>query len=197
MTLFPDYDQYDGFGLAKPVKDGDISSIELCEEAIRRAENLNPKLNAIITKMYDYAREEAKHPKRDAPFGGVPFLLKDVHHALKGFTMSSGSALLRNYIPEYDAEIVNRFKKAGLIIFGRGSRAASEKDTSGSLDMYIAISEGWSGEAVAPGCECRPRSHPTRDAADDYELDVRRAFQPIRKGLDSDSSPWRQPRTKR
>src|SRR5210317_2144904 len=116
MTSFPDYDQYDGIGLAKLIKDGDISSIELCEEAISRAEKLNPKLNAIITTMYDFAREEAKHPMKDAKFGGVPFLLKDVHHALKGFTMSSGSALLRNYVPEYDAEIVNRFKRAGLII---------------------------------------------------------------------------------
>ena len=72
--------------------------------------------------MYDHAREEGKHPKKDAPFGGVPFLLKDVHHALKGtlkvFTMCSGRSLLRNYMPEYDAEIVVRFKKAGLIILG-------------------------------------------------------------------------------
>ena len=97
MTSFPDYDRYDGIGLAKLIKDGDISSIELCEEAISRAEKLNPKLNAIITTMYDFAREEAKHPMKEAKFGGVPFLLKDVHHALKGFTMSSGSAFLRNY----------------------------------------------------------------------------------------------------
>ena len=69
--------------------------------------------------MYDFARKGAERPKRDAKFGGVPFLLKDVHHALKGFTMSSGSELLRNYVPGYDAEIVSRFKKAGLIILGK------------------------------------------------------------------------------
>jgi amidase len=119
MTSFPEYDQYDGIGLAKLVKDGGISSAELCEEAICRAESLNPKLNAIITTMYDYARKEAEHPKADAVFGGVPFLLKDAHHALKGFPMSSGSALLKNYLPEYDAEIVRRFINAGLIILGK------------------------------------------------------------------------------
>jgi len=75
--------------------------------------------------MYDFAREEAKHPKKDAPFGGVPFLLKDAHHALKGFTMSSGSSLLRNHVPEYDAEIVSRFKKAGLIILGKTNTPSS------------------------------------------------------------------------
>jgi amidase len=55
----------------------------------------------------------------DAPFCGVPFLLKDTHHALKGFPMSSGSELLKDYIPEHDAEIVKRFMKAGLVIIGK------------------------------------------------------------------------------
>ncbi len=163
MTTFPDYDQYDGFGLAKLVKDGDISSIELCEEAIRRAENLNPKLNAIVTTMYDYARKEAEHPKRDAPFGGVPFLLKDVHHALKGFPMSSGSALLRNYVPDYDAEIVKRFKKAGLIVLGKTNsaefklalvtepRAFGPTRNPWNLDYSCGGSSGGSASAVAAG----------------------------------------------
>ncbi len=163
MTSFPDYDQYDGIGLAKLVKNGDISSLEICEEAIRRAENLNPKLNAIITTMYDFAREEAKRAKKDAQFGGVPFLLKDVHHALKGLTMSSGSELLRNYVPGYDAEIVSRFKKAGLIILGKTNTPefklayVTEPEAFGptrnpwNLDYSCGGSSGGSAAAVAAG----------------------------------------------
>ena len=161
MASFPDYDQYDGIGMAKLIKDGDISSTELCEEAIRRTENLNPKLNAIVTTMYDFAREEAKHQKKDGQFGGVPFLLKDVHHAIKGFTMSSGSALLRNYIPEYDAEIVSRFKKAGLIALGKTNTPefklayVTEPNAFGptrnpwNLDYSCGGSSGGSASAVA------------------------------------------------
>jgi amidase len=59
------------------------------------------------------------HVQNDAPFCGVPFLLKDAHHALRGHTMSSGSALLKDFRPENDAEIVRRFKKAGLVILGK------------------------------------------------------------------------------
>ena len=163
MTSFPDYEKYDGIGLAKLVKDGDISSLELCEEAINRAEKLNPKLNAIVTTMYDFAREEAKHPKKDAKFGGVPFLLKDVHHALKGFTMSSGSVLLRNYVPEYNAEIVNRFKNAGLIILGKTNtpefklayvtepKAFGPTRNPWNLDYSCGGSSGGSASAVAAG----------------------------------------------
>ena len=119
MTSFAGYDQFDGIGLAKLVRDGKISGIELCEEAIRRAEDLNPKLNAIITPLYDFAREAAKRSQPDAPFCCVPFLLKDAHHALKGFTLSSGSASLKGFVPQHDAEIVRRFKNAGLVILGK------------------------------------------------------------------------------
>lgn len=119
MTSFAEYDQFDGIGLAKLVRDREINAIELCEEAIRRAEALNPKLNAIITPLYDFAREAAKRLQADAPFCGVPFLLKDAHHALKGFAMSSGSALLKDFLPQNDAEIVKRFKNAGLVMLGK------------------------------------------------------------------------------
>lgn len=163
MNSFTDYDQYDGVGLAHLIKNGDISSLEICEEAIRHAEKLNPRLNAIITRMYDFAREQAKNPEKDAPFSGVPFLLKDVHHALKGFTMSSGSALLRNYVPEYDAEIVSRFKKAGLIILGKTNAPefklayVTEPEAFGptrnpwNLDYSCGGSSGGSASAVAAG----------------------------------------------
>jgi amidase len=84
MPSFAGYDQCDGTGLAELIRMREVSAIEVCEEAVRRAEDLNPKLNAIITKTYDLARLTAQHPPTDAPFSGVPFLLKDAHHALKG-----------------------------------------------------------------------------------------------------------------
>lgn len=163
MTSFPDYDQYDGIGLATLVKNGDVCSLELCEEAIRRAEKLNPKLNAIITKMYDYARDAARHPDKGAQFGGVPFLLKDVHHAMKGFAMSSGSELLRDHVPGYDAELVRRFRKAGLIVFGKTNtpefklsyvtepKAFGPTRNPWNLEYSSGGSSGGSAAAVASG----------------------------------------------
>lgn len=161
MTKFAEYDQFDGMGLAGLVKEGKVSAAELCEEAICRAEILNPKLNAIITPMYDYARARAKNSQPDAPFCGVPFLLKDATHALKGFAMSSGSRLLKNFMPDYDAEIVTRFKKAGLVILGKTNTpefklaAVTEPEAFGptrnpwNLDYSSGGSSGGSAAAVA------------------------------------------------
>lgn len=119
MSSFSEYDQFDGLGLADLVRKKEISSVEICEEAIRRAEAVNPKINAIIRPLYDLARKTAKDLKPDAPFSGVPFLLKDAHHALKGVAMACGSEALTDFIPEHDAEIVRRFKKAGVVILGK------------------------------------------------------------------------------
>jgi len=119
MAKFTEYDQFDGLGLAEQVREKNISPKELCEEAISRAEAVNPKLNAIIVPMYELARERVKSPLPDGPFSGVPFLLKDAHHAFKGVSMSCGSEALKNFVPQYDAEIVKRFKDAGVVIIGK------------------------------------------------------------------------------
>ena len=59
MGGFKEYGQYDALGLAELVKEGDVSASDLCEEAIKRIEQVNPKLNAVVTKMYDAGRSAA------------------------------------------------------------------------------------------------------------------------------------------
>lgn len=119
MSSFSEYDQFDGLGLVDLVRRNEISPVEICEEAIRRAEAVNPQINAIILPLYDLARKTAKDLKPNAPFSGVPFLLKDAHHALRGVAMACGSEALTDFVPEHDAEIVRRFKKAGVVILGK------------------------------------------------------------------------------
>ena len=56
---FTDYDKYDGLGLAELVKAKKVSAREVIDEAIRRAEAVNPKLNFLSQKVYDEARKRA------------------------------------------------------------------------------------------------------------------------------------------
>ena len=71
MTGIPEYSELDATGLAGLVRDGDVSPLELVEEAIARIEALNPVLNAVITPMYEEARAAAARPVQ-GPFAGVP-----------------------------------------------------------------------------------------------------------------------------
>ena len=75
MTPFPDYSKYDGLGLAELVRKKSTTPLELVDEAIGRIEAHNPRLNAVITKLYDMAREAAKNRLPEGPFTGVPFLI--------------------------------------------------------------------------------------------------------------------------
>ena len=69
---FAEYDDYDGLGLAHLVRRGEVSPLELLEEAIARIERNNPKLNAVVYKAYDEAKATAKSKLPDGPFKGVP-----------------------------------------------------------------------------------------------------------------------------
>lgn len=119
MGGFPEYDRYDALGLAELVKKGEVTPAQLCDEAIQRIERLNPKLNAVVTPMFDAGRKEAAADVPDGPFKGVPLLVKDLHYACAGVPMASGCKALKDYVPDKDCELVSRFKKAGAVIIGK------------------------------------------------------------------------------
>jgi amidase len=119
MSNFEEYGMYDGLGLAELVRKKDITPSELVEEAISRIEKLNPKLNAIIHKMYDLAHQVACGDLRDGVFRGVPFLLKDLVVDYAGVPTRRGSRFHHDFVPEHDSEIVRRYKAAGLIVVGK------------------------------------------------------------------------------
>ena len=116
---FVDYLKYDGLGLADLIRRKEVKPEELLEAAINRIDTVNPKLNAVVTKMYDEAKKTIAMGLPDGPFTGVPFLLKDLGASYAGVRLTMGCKLLANYVPDYDDELVKRYKKAGLVCVGR------------------------------------------------------------------------------
>ncbi|MBN1160891.1 MAG: amidase [Dehalococcoidales bacterium] len=116
---FSDYDKYDGLGLAGLVRKKEVKPVELVEEAINRIEKLNPRLNAVVHKIYEQARHTAARDLPDGPFKGVPFLLKDLVAFYAGAPMCNGSRFFKDYVPDHDCELVKRLKSAGVIVVGK------------------------------------------------------------------------------
>src|ERR1700761_1463614 len=116
---FAEYEKYDALGLGSLVKEKKISALELVDEAIARAERINPKLNAIIFKAFDAAREAAKKSASDGPFSGVPTLLKDMRAGAVGMPTRSGSRMVPPLPADHDATLVSRYRAAGLIPLGK------------------------------------------------------------------------------
>lgn len=153
----------DATAQAELVRKREVKPIKLVEAAIECVEMVNPKLNAVITEMYDIAREAAAKDLPEGPFTGVPFLLKDLQAAYEGVRMTAGSKFLRDFKPNGDSELVRRYKRAGLIIIGKtntpefGILPTTEPELTGRTrnpwDSTRATggSSGGSAAAVASG----------------------------------------------
>lgn len=113
------YGDLDALALAALIRNKEVSALELVDESIRRCESVNGTINAVITEMFDHARERAKQPLGDGPFAGVPFLMKDFVAEVAGVPFYEGSDFLSGYIPSEDSEIYRRFCRAGLITIGK------------------------------------------------------------------------------
>lgn len=163
MITFPEYESFDGLGLANLIKSGVISPAELLEAAIERVAIWNPKLNAVIHKLYDQARQAVQNEIPSGLFQGVPFLLKDLLVEYAGAPLSSGSRFMHGWVSPKDNEVVKRFKQAGVIIFGKtntpefGTSFVTEPELFGpthnpwDLARTSGGSSGGSAAAVAVG----------------------------------------------
>lgn len=113
-----EYLQQDATTLAALVRSSDVTPRELLDLAILRLEAVNPSLNTVVQKLYDFARKEIEAGLPEGPFRGVPFLLKD-QTDLAGVATRRGSAILGESIPEKDSQLVARLRIAGVVIFGK------------------------------------------------------------------------------
>ena len=120
MPQRDDLARLDAIGQAELVRQGEISAPELVDAAISRIDRLNPELNAVITPMFDQARQAVRGDLPAGPLSGVPFLLKDLGAVTwAGVRMASGTSLLRDNIPDHDSYLVQRYRQAGLIVLGK------------------------------------------------------------------------------
>lgn len=117
--MFKEYCEYDGTDLADLIRKSKVSPAEVLEAAISQIEKINPKINAVVYKMYENAKKEINKMDLSAPLVGVPFLVKDLGLDIAGFPTSQGSRFTKQYIAQQDSEIIQRYKKSGLIILGK------------------------------------------------------------------------------
>ncbi len=69
--------------------------------------------------MFDQALAAVDEVRPDAPFAGVPFLLKDLAVEYAGVRFTEGSRFLRDHVSTYDSELVVRLRDAGLVVLGK------------------------------------------------------------------------------
>ena len=119
MSAFPELREYDGLGLAELVRARRVTPVELVDQAVSRIEATNPRVNAVVHKMYEAARATARAGVPDGPFAGVPCVIKDLLCAVEGVPTSCGTRILKDVPQSHDSEMVRRYRAAGLVILGK------------------------------------------------------------------------------
>jgi amidase len=160
---FETYRRHDAVALAELVRRRELSALELLEAAIARADAVQPRLNAIVHRLDERARAQAGSTLPDGALRGVPFLVKDLDGTLADAPYNAGSRALRNYVAPRDSELFARYKRAGLVIFGKtntpefGLLGVTEPALHGAsrnpwnLEHTPGGSSGGSAAAVAAG----------------------------------------------
>ena len=107
------------------IRDGSLSPVALVTNALERIEEINPTLNCFCFTYPSEAIEQAREAERAiasgdevGPLHGVPIAIKDLTPT-KGKTTTFGSYAYKDWVPDYDALVVQRLLAAGAIMVGK------------------------------------------------------------------------------
>jgi aspartyl-tRNA(Asn)/glutamyl-tRNA(Gln) amidotransferase subunit A len=104
----------------------EVTCREVTESVLRRIENVEDRIHAYITRMPELAMEQAaladaRLQKGEAgPFTGIPLAIKDLI-CTQGVRTTCGSHILGNFIPSYDATVIEKLKAAGTVLVGKAN----------------------------------------------------------------------------
>lgn len=134
-----------------------VSPVELVRDALKRIEELNPKLNAFITVLADQSLEAAQNAEADiknglwkGPLHGIPIGVKDFFDTA-GIKTTGAFAPLINRVPTQDAEVVMRLKNAGAIILGKMNMHELGMGTTSLVSCFGPVHNPWEYNYVAGG----------------------------------------------
>jgi amidase len=158
-----EYAQYDGLGLAELVRRREVTAQELGRLMLAAVEKVNPSINAVIQTYADRVEAIDGDSIPEGPFGGVPFLLKDIGAGEKGAVQEAGSRLWQGRVLRYDGFLTEGFRAAGFTLLGRtttpemGLSSATESVLAGdtrspwNLSTRAGGSSGGAAASVAAG----------------------------------------------
>lgn len=151
MAHIDEYEDQDALGLADWVRKGEVTPAELLEAAVARVESRDPALNAVVIRAFEEARKAIEAGLPDGPFRGVPWLLKDLYAAWKGVRLTNGSRFFSDNVPDFEIELVSRYRRAGLVFFGRSASPEFGLTTTTESSLFGQTRNPWKLEHTAGG----------------------------------------------
>ena len=147
--------------IAKGIVNKEVSSVEIVELHLRRIEDVNNKIHAVVQIAGERALYEARQADSDlfrgnlkGPLHGVPVTIKDSFDTA-GIITAAGTRGRASFVPQKDATVVSRLRKAGAIVLGKtntseltnGATCSSDNPVYGTTNNPHELSRTTSGSS--------------------------------------------------
>ena len=132
-----------------------ISSREASFEEINqiyqsRIDEINPRINAYISKANRDLDSQASHSNDHRPLAGIPYAVKDIF-CTQGIQTTCGSKMLEEFIPPYDATVVKKLKDSGVNILGKTNMDEFAMGSSNETSFFGSVKNPWDYDYVPGG----------------------------------------------
>src|SRR4030042_1625475 len=138
------------------IKEKKVSSVELTKASLARLAKIEDKVHACVTISEDAALEQAKEADKAIssgkikPLTGIPSLIKDVM-CTKGIKTTCSSKILENFIPPYDATVIEKLKADKAVILGKTNMDEFAMGSSTENSAFFPTRNPWDLDRVPGG----------------------------------------------
>ncbi|MBV1930771.1 MAG: Asp-tRNA(Asn)/Glu-tRNA(Gln) amidotransferase subunit GatA [Porticoccaceae bacterium] len=138
------------------LNNGDFSSVELTGHFLDRIKTLDKNYNSFISVTEEFALTQARQCDErlaagDAPnLCGLPITHKDIF-CTEGIRTSCGSRMLDNFVPPYNATVVENFAAAGMVVLGKTNMDEFAMGSSNETSYYGPVKNPWHSNCVPGG----------------------------------------------
>ncbi len=138
------------------LKEKKISSVELTRDYLERIRQVEPKVHALVTVTDELALEQARQADeliaagKASPLTGIPIVIKDVM-CTRGIRTTCSSKMLENFVPPYDATVVEKLNACGAVMVGKANMDEFAMGSSTENSALFVTHNPWDLSRVPGG----------------------------------------------
>ncbi len=142
--------------LQEKLKAGETTAVDILASVFGRIDAVEDKVRAYITLMKESAFAQAEQADKAIKEGnikaltGIPVALKDIY-CTKGFPTTCGSHILHNFVPPYDATVVEKLKEAGAVFTGKTNMDEFAMGSSTETSWFGTTRNPWDLDRIPGG----------------------------------------------